>query len=281
MQTFALRLISNNVQELEERDMALRSFLAASFVLAGVSGASAQVILNEAFNYPDNASLNAIWNANPSGPQPSYSLDVGFGNPSPSYNMPSPAVNGTSSRIAMNLNGNFDGTDTNPLDLSFDMYLTDAGLTTLWNGARHFVEFRGYAGNSYNAGALENLLAMGAFNTTDAPDGTHSNVYYQGRVTFGSGWNTLNEPGAVGRSAGWHRMSMSIRSTEIRFFVDGILAEVETKPNNLGFDCVVLGSGLTAGGHGSWIDNLRVEVIPEPMSGLLLMLGGAVLLRRR
>lgn len=262
--------------------MTLRSILAAGCTLAGVSGVSAQVILNEAFNYPDNASLNAIWNANPAGPQPSYSLDLGFGNPSPSYNMPSPAASGTGSRLAMNLNGNFDGTDTNPLELSFDMYLTDAGLTTLWNGARHFVELRGYANNTYNSGALENLLAMGVFNTTDAVDGTHSNVYYQGRVTFGSNWNTLNDqPGAVGRGAGWHRMTMSIRSTEVRFLVDGVLAEIENKPNNLGYDCVVLGSGLTAAGHGSWIDNLRVEVIPEPMSGLLLALGGIALMRRR
>lgn len=262
--------------------MRLGRFVTAGCVLVGVSGASAQVLLNEAFNYPDNASLNAIWNANALGPHPTYSLDVGFGNPSPSYNMPSAAATSTGSRIAINLGGNFDGTDTNPLELSFDMYLTDAGLATLWNGARHFVELRGYANNTYNSGALENLLAMGVYNTTDAPDGSHSNVYYQGRVTNGSGWSTLNDqPGAVGRGVGWHRMSMSVRSTEIRFLVDGTLAEIETKPNNLGFDCVVLGSGLTAAGHGSWIDNLRVEVVPEPMTGLLLALGGVVLLRRR
>jgi hypothetical protein len=163
--------------------------------------------------------------------------------------------------------------------MSFDMYLTDAGATSLWNGARHFVELRGYAGDAFNSGALENLLAMGVFNSSAD---THSNTFYQGRVTFGSDWSTLNEePGVVGRGTGWHRMTISVGSTQVRFLVDGILAEVENRPNAFGFDNVVLGSGLTAGGHGSWIDNLRVEVVPEPMSGLLLILGGVALLRRR
>jgi hypothetical protein len=262
--------------------MTLRAFFAAGLLLAGPVGASAQVILTEAFDYPDNASLNAVWSANPAGPQLSYSLDTAFGNPAASYNMPNPAANNTGSRLARNLGGNFNGTDANPLEMSFDLYLTDAGLTTLWNGARHFVELRGYAGDAFNVGGLENLLAMGVFNSNGAADGAHSNVFYQGRVTFGSDWNTLNEEvGAVGRATGWHRMTISVGSTQVRFSVDGILAEVENRPNALGFDNVVLGSGLTAGGHGSWIDNLRVEVIPEPMTALLLALGGVVLLRRR
>lgn len=262
--------------------MTLRNCFAAGLLLAGATGASAQVLLNEPFDYADNAALNAAWSANVLGPQLSYSLDTTFGNPLPSYNMPNPAANSAGTRLARNLGGNFDGTDANPLELSFDMYLTDAGVTALWNNARHFVELRGYAGDSYNAGALENLLAMGVFNTTDAPDGAHSNVYYQGRVTFGSGWSTLNDQaGAVGRATGWHRMLMSIGSTQIRFSVDGILAEIEAKPNAFGFDDVVLGSGLTAGGHGSWIDNLRVEIVPEPASVLLLLAGSAWLIRRR
>jgi hypothetical protein len=248
-------------------------------LIAGASSAFAQVLIDEAFDYPDNASLNAIWNANVAGPQPSYSLDTAFGNPAASYNMPNPAANGTGSRLARNLGGNFNGTDANPLEMSFDMYLTDAGATSLWNGARHFVELRGYAGDAFNSGALENLLAMGVFNSSAD---THSNTFYQGRVTFGSDWSTLNEePGVVGRGTGWHRMTISVGSTQVRFLVDGILAEVENRPNAFGFDNVVLGSGLTAGGHGSWIDNLRVEVVPEPMSGLLLILGGVALLRRR
>jgi len=44
----------------------------------------------------------------------------------------------------------------------------------------------------------------------------------------------------------------------VKFYVDGILSETEARPNSLGFDCVTIGSDLTAAGFAARVDNLRV-----------------------
>lgn len=253
----------------------MKKFLAASATLALAGSAFAGTVLNETFDYADNAALNAAWSA--SGSNPSYTLDPAFGNPAGSYMLTAPTAN-FQGRLAMNI-GAQDGTDANPLRFSVDMYLADGGASTFWNGARHYVELRGYEFDAFGAGALENLLALGVNNNAD--DGFDGS-YYSGRVTFGSNWNSLNdEPGAPQRSAGWHNLALEVGSSSISFFVDGILAEVEARPNAFNFDSVVLGSDLTAAGWNAWIDNVRVEIVPEPASLSLLALGGLALLRRR
>jgi len=259
----------------------MHRFLSAALVLlgAGTAFGGVTVLVDEPFNYADNAAFNAVWNAN-ANPNDFYTMDGTFGNPLPSYKMPSPTANFTG-RSALNLGGDFNGTDANPLVIAFDFYLSDAGAATLWNGARHYVELRGYSGDAFGVGSLENLLAMGVYNATDAPDGAHSNVYYQGRVTFGSGWSTLNDLGGPGRATGWHRLQIAVTSTQVQFSVDGVLAEVESRPNALGFDNVVLGSDLTAAGHTAWVDNLSVVIVPEPASLALLALAGLFIRRRR
>ncbi len=255
----------------------MRKVLALSVVALFATTTLANVIImGDSFDYPDDAALNAVWNAASSNPD--YHLDTLFGNPEPSYAMPSPGAN-FQGRLARNLGGDYNGTDAQPLHLCFDFYLDDAGADTFWNGARHYVELRGYSGDAYGSGDLENLLAIGVYNNSgDAFDGS----YYQGRVTFGTNWNTLDEePGAVQRSVGWHRMLIEVTSSEVRFYVDNVLQEVEPRPNNFGFDTVVLGSDLTANGHQAWIDNVVVSIVPEPASLALLVLGGLALLRRR
>ncbi|MGE3180751.1 MAG: PEP-CTERM sorting domain-containing protein [Phycisphaerae bacterium] len=253
----------------------MKKFLAAGATLALTGSAFAGAILNETFDYADNASLNAAWNASAS--NPTYTLDTGFGNPAGSYMMTAPTVN-FQGRLAMNI-GAVDGTDAAPLRFSMDMYLADGGESTFWNGARHYVELRGYEFDGFGAGALQNLLALGVNNAAD--DGFNG-AFYSGRVTFGSNWSSLNdEAGAPQRSAGWHNLALEIGSTSISFYVDGILAEVEARPNAFNFDTVVLGSDLTAAGWNSWVDNVRVEIVPEPASLSLLALGGLAMLRRR
>ncbi len=255
----------------------MRRSLALFAVALCATTALANVVFSETFDYADDFALNAVWNAGSSNPD--YYLDPSFGNLDPSYAMPSPSAN-FQGRLAYNLGGDYNGTDANPLVFSFDLYLDDAGAgLAFWNGARHYVELRGYSGDAYGSGDLENLLAMGVYNNSnDAFDGT----YYQGRVTFGSNWNTLDEePGAMQRTIGWHTMEIMVTSSEVRFSIDGVLQEIEARPNNFGFDTIVLGSDLTANGHQAWVDNISLAIIPEPASLALLVIGGLALVRRR
>ncbi len=254
----------------------MRKLLSVGLLSALATSAFAGSVLNETFDYVDDAALDAVWNA--SGDNDSYVLDPNFGNPLPSYMLSSPPGN-FAGRQAINLGGDFNGTDANPLVMSFDFYLQDDGLGQNWNGARHYVELRGYSGDAFGSGDLENLLAMGAFNNSDDGfDGTK----YQGRVTFGSNWNSLDdEAGGIDRTTGWQNLSMMITGSEIRYRINGVLAEVEARPNGFGFDSIVLGSDLTAAGWTAWVDNLSVEIVPEPTSLSLLALGCVALIRRR
>jgi hypothetical protein len=252
---------------------------AALGLVASAVGAP-MVILNEPFDYASHAALAAVWTA--SSDNPDYQLDLAFGNPLPSYAMPSPSAN-FQGRLARNLGGDFNGTDAEPLVMSYDLYLADAGETALWDGARHYLDLGGWSGDVWGSGSLENLLEVGVRNADDeGSDNATLNMFYQGRVTFGSNWNTLNdEAGAPGRAVGWHNLKTMVTTSEVRFFVDGVLAEVEARPNGFGFDSVRLGSDLTANGWDAWADNLVVEIVPEPASLSLLLLGGLALLRRR
>jgi len=262
--------------------MKIRNLMATALVLAissfGSTNASATVILSETFNYADQASFMSVWNAG--GVNPTYSLDTNFGNPSPSYAMPSPTAN-FEPRVAINLPGGpVQGTNANPLVMSFDLYLDPAGGPG-WGGARHYVELRGYANGAYLDGGLQNLIALGLNNGSDNPFNT---TYYQGRVVGGVNWQTLNnQAGAPNRAGGWHELGVTITTDDISFSVDGTLAHVVPRPNNFTFDSIALGAALTAGGHNVWVDNLQVAVIPEPSSLMLCALGlaGVAGFRRR
>ncbi len=254
--------------------------LCAGFACAATAF-GALPLIEDFGSYADAAAFNAAWNA--SGPSPTYTWDANFGNPNPGYNMPAPTASVI--RHGRNLGVNYIPTDAAPLRMSFDFYLDPAGQATNWNGARHYVELRGYAGDALNVGALESLVAIGAFNTSGD---SFSTTRYQGRglglsPAPGNGWVTLDqEAGAPTRQAGWVNLAVEIGDTAMRFFVNNALVETTARPGaTFGFDSIVLGSGLTAAGHNSGIDNLRVEIVPEPASLSLLALGALAALRRR
>ena len=50
-----------------------------------------------------------------------------------------------------------------------------------------------------------------------------------------------------------------VATSQVRFYVDNVLSETQTRPNALGFDCVVIGSDLTAKGNMAAVDNLVVS----------------------
>ncbi len=49
-----------------------------------------------------------------------------------------------------------------------------------------------------------------------------------------------------------------VTTGQIRFYIDNVLSETETRPDSYGFDCVLIGSDLTANGIVARVDNLQV-----------------------
>ncbi|HOB75110.1 MAG TPA: immunoglobulin domain-containing protein [Phycisphaerae bacterium] len=208
-------------------------------------------LLVEDFNgYASQAAFEAVWLDTLNS---AYYLDGAGGNPGGAVILASPSANNLG-KYYRNLGGDFNGTDAAPLVLSFDFWLDPAGAPG-WSGARHFVELRGYSGDEYGSGTLENLLAIGVYNSSAD---TFSTTRYQGRVVNGAGWQTLDEGSAPARAGGWHQLKIEVTSSLVKFYVDGILSETESRPNSYGFDCVVIGSDLTSAGIVARVDNLRV-----------------------
>ncbi len=223
-----------------------------------VVGDPPTLLLDEPFeSYADQAAFAAAWNDTGTSP---YVLDAALGNPGQSLRMPSPANDGMG-RYFHNLDGTYQGTDAEPLVLEYDLYLDPADSPT-WTGARHFCELRGYTGGSFASGSLQNMVAIG-LNTVSVD--AFSSTRYQGHVADGgviAPWRTLDaQPAAPSRSSGWHRMKVAIKSTQVDFSIDGNLAESVARTYPEGFNCVLLGSDLTANGHQSYVDNLQVYVL--------------------
>ncbi len=112
------------------------------------------------------------------------------------------------------------------------------------------------------------------------------NTFYACRVAFapGANWFILNGPGAPTRSTGWHELSAVFTDTAIEFYVDGVnaLSDVAmsyaSAAGAISFDRVTVGSGLSSANGVGYYDNVRVEVIPEPSTIGLSVLGGLSLL---
>lgn len=217
------------------------------------------VLLEDFESYSNNSQMTAVWNLLPIGTF--NNLDTTVGNNGNSLRMNSPDINGLG-RLIRNLPGGPITADaTTNIVMSVDMLLDDLGAPG-WNGARHFCEIRSYANGAYNDGALQELVALGVFNSTTNP---FSTLFYQGRLAFTSGvnWQTLNgEAGAVGRSIGWHNLKVVISVSDAKFYVDDVLSHVTAAPPTLTYDSAVLGGNLSAAGHTAWFDNFKVSLVP-------------------
>jgi hypothetical protein len=165
----------------------------------------------------------------------------------------------------------------NAIRFSFDFYDSDAAASP----------YRQYANLQDGAGPTGSgqLISLGLNNNlTSAADGGN---FYMARILGynASGYFKLNDNPELVRTTGWHNLAVEITDTEFRFFVDGFLAETVANTFTLrSYELVRLGSGLSSTRE-AFIDNVRIEIIPEPSSLALALLGGLGLfifkLRRR
>ena len=87
----------------------------------------------------------------------------------------------------------------------------------------------------------------------------------------------------VARTKGWHEFEIVLDpytgANDVQFYIDGSLVGNGNR-NAAGagdsFDEIRLGISIYSQGSAFWYDNVSLQVIPEPASGLLLLLGGAL-----
>ncbi len=157
-----------------------------------------------------------------------------------------------------NLEEGYHGTDSEPLVLEFWMYDSEPSLTN----ARHFISLAAWEGNEWGSGELENLVAMGIYNTPH-----ESADYYKIRtVEGGSDWAGTTIP----RSAGWRNMKVRILSEEVEYYVDEELAYTDDyEPPANGWNSIRLGSGLTSTDEFEvYYDDIKVYTEAAPDSSI-------------
>ena len=255
----------------------LRAAALASLILA--PSLTAQVIVNETFDYADQAALDANWNL---GTSP-LSLNTGVGNPSPSVNNP-----GTSSSPNIWAGSTFSltPTDANPIRLTGDIISDGLANSVTTIGLRQ-------------SGGINPLFEMGLYrsfdnlqtgpNTSEAGSGTGFGIrtINIGQDLNGQDWVKMGDyyTGSARFEATFTELGVT---TRVDLGIDGTwdvsFTETGTTPIGAFGDLRIHAPIATgAGTTGGIVDNLRLEVIPEPSTYALFGLGGLLFaaLRRR
>jgi hypothetical protein len=266
--------------------MRAKTFVAitALSLLTSASCVLAQTIFFDNFDgYADQAAFNAVWNTALVGGGGTLSTEQWF----------SSGQSIKQGTVAQQSGHDFtgvSGSDGLPLAWSFEFY-----DSTQAANLRQFGSLRDATP------ALAQVVSFGAYNDTTATKDRHTglsvtaadlNTYYAVRVAFAPGpnWFILNGPGAPTRSTGWHELKAVFKDTTVEFFVDGVngLSDLTTSyastAGAITFDRVLVGSGLSSANGVGYYDNVLVQVIPEPSSIVLSLLGGLGMmwiLRRR
>jgi hypothetical protein len=224
----------------------MKKLIFISIFFAIFSFVSAQTtVLTDNFEYADQAALDAAW----------PDIEAGITLVSDQSHSPSKSAYQTIDiqRKYRNFSSPVTATDETPLVLWFWMYQSTVG-------SRRYCEVRSYSGGSYGSGDMQQLLAIGVYNTVTAPDEVWDGTKYQMRVTYGTaptGWWNLNDPGSPNRSAGWHKFTLKVKTNTAEGYVDDILSRTVNRGESDLFDCAVLGGGVTST-NPAWYDDISV-----------------------
>lgn len=90
----------------------------------------------------------------------------------------------------------------------------------------------------------------------------------------------LDGGAGTARSIGWHELRVDIKAASMTFFVDGIECQTLSVGAAGNYTLIRIGSGLSNGNTAAYFDDMKLELIPEPMTLGLLALGSVLLARR-
>lgn len=242
----------------------------------------AQPIVNEQFNYPDTAAMSANWQM---GTSP-LSLSTGLGNGNPP---PSAFHLGTSTSPNIWTGSVFSliPTDTSPVRLMADIYQAGNPLGSSTVGLRQ-------------SGGINPLFEMGMYRSFDNVQTGPNSTAILSPTQDGIGVRTINigidlnaqDWVKMGPNyTGWARWEATFTTfsvmTRVDLGVDGTwdLSYSETGTTPLApFSELRIHSPGTAPGFGMRVDNILLEVVPEPSTvclGALSFVGLGFVLRRR
>lgn len=242
--------------------------------LLAVTAGATTIIQDNFDGYADQAAFNAVWTKTSTN-APTLASTVSDPNAlaysgTQSVKLLTPASTNTIGAYR-NFPSEYQPTDAAPLVFECMMYYK-SGAT------RHYNELRAYDGGGYLQGNLSQIVALGWTNALETGDPNFNGTKYQARVAFGSlGWENLNLTGAPDRSVGWHKFTVRVGASTVKFLVDDILGAELAVGYTGTFDSVVLGSRVTSAGFETYVDD--VNITPEPAALALLAVG--MLLRRR
>jgi hypothetical protein len=240
----------------------MRKLLVFGFALVVASTASADTVawFDDFDSYANQAEFDAVYTQ--IYPDVPLLLDQSMGYSDGQSVNPLGPNNNYERRAYQDFGAELAGTDADPLIFEFMMHMNDA--TDWWT--REYIEIRGYSGEGYGDGDLQELIALGC--TSSGVDTT----VYNARILSGENWvdtQTL-------KVADWVKLTAKIMTDTVQVYVNDNLDYSGPRTPDITFDCVVLGSGLS-----SRVD-VHFDGVPEPSSLTLLALSGfAFLLRRR
>ena len=239
----------------------MRRLLTVGLVLSVAAVASADMVawFDDFDSYADQAAFDAVYTQ--IYPAVPLLLDQSMGYSDGQSVNPLGPNNNSERRAYQNFGAELAGTDADPLIFEFMMHMNDE--TDWWT--REYIEIRGYSGEGYGDGDLQELIALGC--TSSGVDTT----LYNARILTGDNWVNTQ----TAKVAAWVKLTAKIMTDTVEVYVNDNLDYSGPRAPDITFDCVVLGSGLS-----SRVD-VHFDGVPEPASLTLLALSSLVLFRRR